>query len=340
MPRIRAQVDDFEVEEIPLYEPSGRGNFLYLWVEKRLANTDEIATDLARALGIRRREVGYAGRKDHRAVTRQAFTVPSDANSTTMEQRLAAWERSGVEVLRVDRHDHRLRAGQLAGNRFRLVVREVDAEQAEATMERCRRIAKQGLPNRFGRQRYGRDGRNAQRGMAILRGEPFRGSRQQAWLMINAAQSRVFDAVLERRPIDRLLKGDLAVVHATGEWLWVDDPERYRPRLEAFELSPTGPLVGVKVRRPRGEVAALEKAVAEELGLPDPDGLRLPYKLQVSGDRRALRIRPGGMEHTWDPAEGMLELAFELPPGSYATVLLEELFPEGFEEGPGDSEEG
>jgi tRNA pseudouridine13 synthase len=243
-----------------------------------------------------------------------------------------------VEVLRVDRHDHRLRAGQLAGNRFRLVVREVDAEQAETATEHFRRISEQGLPNRFGRQRYGRDGRNAERGMAILRGESFRGSRQQAWLMINAAQSRVFDTVLDRRPIDRLLKGDLAVVHATGEWLWVEDPERFRPRLEAFELSPTGPLVGTKVRRPRGEVAALEKAVAEELGLPELDGLRLPYKLRVSGDRRALRIRPGGMERAWEEGEdddgGVLRLSFDLPPGAYATVLLEELFPGGFEEGP------
>ncbi len=67
--RLRETPEDFQVDEIPLYPLAGHGDHTFLRVEKRLRTTDEVVRDLARAAGVSPREIGYAGRKDRRAVT-------------------------------------------------------------------------------------------------------------------------------------------------------------------------------------------------------------------------------------------------------------------------------
>lgn len=329
MPRIRTVPEDFRVEEALLYPLQGSGPHAYLQIEKRLLNTDDVARSLARTLDVPRRDVGYAGRKDRVAVTRQWFSVPAAA-----APRLDGWELPGARIVARDRHSEKLRVGQLSGNRFRLVVREVSEEAGRTVEERLERLVRRGVPNRFGRQRFGRDGKNVERGRRILESKRVQGNRQTAWLMVSALQSAVFNRVLELRqaPLDALLPGDVAIVHATAEvFLVVEPPDP--GRLERFELSPTGPIFGTKMKWPRGETAEVEGRAMAELGLGDPRRLVLPRGLKLYGDRRPLRVRPAGAEAGWD--DGVLELTFELPAGSYATVLLEELLPGGFEEGAG-----
>src|SRR5210317_813163 len=73
---IRRCPEDFVVEEIPRIHPGGEGGHLWLWVEKRSANTDWVAKELARTIDCVPRDVGYAGLKDRHAITRQWFSVP------------------------------------------------------------------------------------------------------------------------------------------------------------------------------------------------------------------------------------------------------------------------
>lgn len=328
MPRIRSTPEDFEVEERLLYPLSGEGAHLYLLVEKRLCNTDDVARSLARGLGLAPRDVGYAGRKDRLAVTRQWFSVPRDAAGG-----LDGWEHPGVSILETRLHGEKLRVGQLRGNRFRLEIREVDEAAAEAAEKRLAEAARVGLPNRFGNQRFGRDGKNAERGAEILRSRRVTGNRRHAWLMVSALQSAVFNRVLEQRRagLDELLIGDVAFSHATGETFLVHEPVD-PGRLRHFELSPTGPMFGTKMTWPRGETAELERQVMAELGLGDPRRLDLPRGLRLYGDRRPLRLRPLEPQAGW--RDGTFSLSVELPAGAYATVLLEELFPDGLDEGP------
>src|SRR6266404_2568155 len=117
--KIKAIPEDFEVEEIPAYEPSGQGDFLYLWLEKRDMGAEYFTRQIARRLDIPVSEVGTAGLKDRHAVTRQMVSVPAPA-----EANLAQLEGDGIKVLRVGRHSNKLRAGHLHGNRFRVLVRE------------------------------------------------------------------------------------------------------------------------------------------------------------------------------------------------------------------------
>src|SRR5206468_6086626 len=103
---IKAEIDDFEVEEIPAYEPSGEGDHLFLWIEKRDLGAEFFARQVARRLGIGPGDVGTAGLKDRRAVTRQWVSVPGH-----VEPRLADLDGEGVRVLHVSRHGNKLRPG-------------------------------------------------------------------------------------------------------------------------------------------------------------------------------------------------------------------------------------
>lgn len=329
MPRIRRSPEDFQVEEIPLYEPSGSGSFLWLWIEKTGRNTQDLVTDLSRGLGLKARDVGYAGRKDRHAVTRQAITVPA-----TAAERLSDLELEGAEILAVEKTDHRLRTGQLLGNRFRLKIHEVDPQCEEELQGRFESLVRRGLPNRYGAQRFGRDGKNVQRGREILTAKSLRGDRRRAWLMVSALQSAVFNEVLKRRPYDRFLSGDVALIHATDDWLWIDDPAKEEDRLQRFELSPTGPIFGTKTKRPRGEVQTLEEQVMADMDLPPVHQMRPPKGIQIYGDRRPLRVRPQRASLHFLPSESAIQLDFDLPAGSYATVMVEELFGVPIDEGP------
>src|SRR2546425_1788149 len=77
--RIKQVPEDFEVEEIPAYEPSGQGDYLYLWIEKRALGAEYFVRQLARRLNLATAEIGTAGMKDRHAVTRQMVSVPATA---------------------------------------------------------------------------------------------------------------------------------------------------------------------------------------------------------------------------------------------------------------------
>ena len=323
MPHIRACPEDFIVEEIPLYPHLGYGPHTYLQVEKRLATTDAVARALARAAGVTPREVGFAGRKDRVAVARQWFSIP-DLDPA----RARGIEIPGAQVLKVGRHPEKLRVGQLLGNRFHLVVREVGEEAARQARETLSLLMRRGMPNRFGSQRFGWEGANVARGAEILRAQRISGDRRHALLMLSALQSAVFNRVLARRAgcLDRLLPGDVALFHETGTQFLVEDPEAEATRLATFEISPTGPIFGTKMKLPRGEVVALENEVMAEFDLPELQKLTVPRGVRLHGGRRALRVQPQSVHSEW--GNETLRLEFELPAGSYATVLLEELFPD------------
>ncbi|HET9768787.1 MAG TPA: tRNA pseudouridine(13) synthase TruD, partial [Thermoanaerobaculia bacterium] len=237
----------------------------------------------------------------------------------------------GWRVLRAAAHDERLRLGELVGNRFRLVVRDVDDDAASAAAERLAAVARDGLPNYFGEQRFGRDEGNAERGAALLRGETVAGGRRQQRLYLSALQSAIFNDVLRTRPAPphALLAGDLALVHGSGALLLAGSPAlppaAWEERAARFELSPTGPLVGHKMRAPRGEALLRERAAAKRWGVPWITELPRLRGHELFGGRRPLRVSVAEVSHR-RLEDDALELRFVLPPGSYATVLVGELF--------------
>jgi len=313
-----AAPEDFRVEEIPLFAPSGRGDHTYVHVEKTRRSTEEVARALAQIAGVRPRDVGYAGRKDRFAVTTQWFSVPGlDPDAAP------ALALEGARVLEAVRHGHKLRVGQLAGNRFALVVRDVEPAAARRAAARLEALAEGGLANRFGAQRFGRDGENAGLGRRILDGDLALRDRRRARFLVSALQAAVFNDVLaNRRDAGRHLEaGDVAVVHESGGLFVVEDPAVEQSRADRFEISATGPIFGTRVIAPSGEPAERERraVAARGLALERP----LPRGLRLRGARRALRVRPQEAGSRF--VAGALHLGFVLPAGSYASVLVEDL---------------
>lgn len=332
MPRIRVTPEEFAVDEVPLYAPSGTGGHTFVRVEKRDATTEQVAAALARAAGVTAGEVGYAGRKDRRAVARQWLSVPG-----LDPERALALELPDARVLEAARHPHKLRTGQLRANAFAIAVRGVDAAAAARARERLAELERLGLPNRFGVQRFGREGDNAERGRALLEGRLRVRDRRAARFLVSALQAAVFNEVLARRPLalDRVEAGDVAQVVASGGLFVVEDEAREAPRAAAFEISATGPIFGSgRQREPAGAPAARERAALEACGVA---AWRSPRGLQVRGTRRPLRVPVRGAVAEY--AGDALRLRFELPPGSYATVLVEELVG-AVEEGGGPDDAG
>jgi tRNA pseudouridine13 synthase len=317
--QIRSTPEDFRVDEQPLYPPAGAGAHTFVRVEKRLRTTEAVARDLARAAGARPQDVGYAGRKDRMAVATQWISVPG-----LDPERALALELPGARVLEAVRHPHKLRTGHLRGNRFAIRLRGVDAGALARANARGSVISARGLPNRFGDQRFGRTGDNAERARRLCAGELRVRDRRDARFLVSAWQAEVFNAVLSARPVplDELEAGDLAMRHDSGGVFAVSDPALERERVRRFEISPTGPVFGPRMTWPGGEVARRERALMSAHGL-DPDALRLPG-VRARGARRSLRVRPGELSIEGDGEEVLLR--FDLPAGSYATVLVEELF--------------
>jgi len=319
-PRIKERPEDFVVEEIPLYAPTGEGGHTFVHVEKRLRTTEEVARALARLADVPSRDVGYAGRKDRVAVARQWFSVPA-----LPADRARELDVEGVRVLDVRLHPHKLRTGQLRGNRFAITVRGVDVEGAAAAQRRLAGVVAVGLPNRFGDQRFGRGGANPERGRELLTGRAPSRDRRAARFLVSALQAEVFNEVLRRRPLplDRVEVGDVAMLHVSGGCFVVEDAARENERAARFEISATGPIFGTRCAMPTGAVAEREARVLADLGIPEPAAWRLPRGLRLRGARRPLRVRPEAVSLVH--RDDALHLGFELPAGSFASVLVEEI---------------
>lgn len=163
---IRTAAEDFFVEEIPLYEPCGQGDHLYLTVEKTGLTTFDLLKMLARELKCPERDLGYAGLKDARAITRQTISAP-----LRQPEDVAGLMLPGVKILSARLHTNKLRTGHLAGNRFRIRITGPHAKSLERAERICGVLEDLGVPNRFGSQRYGLLGNSHRIGLAILRGD-------------------------------------------------------------------------------------------------------------------------------------------------------------------------
>ena len=332
--RLKAVPEDFVVEEVPAYTPSGTGEHLFLWLEKRGMPAHALVAHVARCLGVAPREVGSAGLKDTQAITRQYLSVPARGVDAAA---LARLDDDRVRLLHHGLHGNKLKTGHLHGNRFQVRLRGVAADGAARAATAIAHLQAHGLPNYYGPQRFGQAGDNVARGRRILAGDraalrdvPQARHRMLRRLCLSALQSALFNAYLAERLGDDLLQtvleGDVLGVRASGGVFVSDDAAVDQARLQAGELVVTGPMFGVKMRAPSGAAAAREAALLAAAGLSASSFASQAQLMQ--GSRRPLTIWPTGLtcvSECLEMGEPTLLLSFTLPPGCYATVLLEEL---------------
>jgi tRNA pseudouridine13 synthase len=317
---LRATPEDFFVDEELGFVPDGAGEHVFVRVEKRGANTDFVAKELARFAGARAEAVSYAGMKDRHAVTRQTFSIhlPGKADPDW-----AALAHAEFRVLEAARHSRKLQRGALKGNRFRIVLREVEGDRTAAE-KIVASIRAHGVPNYFGEQRFGREASNVEKARAMFQGR--RVQRHERSLFLSAARSQMFNAVLaervEKGNWNRPLDGDVFMLAGTHS---IFGPEPLTPELLARhasgDIAPTGPMWGAGDLRSRDAVVELENSVAARY--PElAAGLALADLRQ---ERRSLVLRPRELELGW-LQDTSAELSFYLSYGAYATVLLREIF--------------
>ena len=330
---------DFVVEEIPLYEFSGEGEHLILQIRKKNLSTNEMVGQIARYLGIKNKEIGYAGLKDKNAMTVQYISLHKK-----YEQSLENFNFEGIKILSKTYHNNKLRIGHLKGNRFYIKLKKVNPTSAEKIDEALKNIEKFGMPNFFGYQRFGNDGDNHILGEKLAKGEAKERNPRVKRLLINAYQSHLFNLWLSRRleintlvnsfkaeeiesllnmPNEevkkmkaqkhpfKLIRGDVMEHYPNGRLFDFEGEEEDLKRFDKRDISATGLLCGKKVRHATGAARDIEKDYDDEIN--------------ADGARRYAWVFPTEIEGRFNRQEAQYEMNFTLPKGSYATVLIEEI---------------
>ena len=334
-------VERFFVEEIPLYTFSSTGNFLILKIKKTDMSTWKLITVLAKATGLKERDIGYAGLKDKNATTIQYISLPKkyekelNKNLTTEK----------IEILERTYNKAPIKIGHLKGNRFSIILRDISEKDAKFFNTTAKKMQVDGIPNYYGYQRFGEDSRSYLQGQEIAHsGKRLKGSKEK--LLVSAYQSYLFNNWLASRvklstlirdhktqdaakklqyPLElikvlkeqsqffKLFIGDVMMPYPYGKPLFLNDMQQSAQAFKHKKISPTGLLCGANALRAKSDAYHLEESY---------DDTELST---LKGDRRFAWIWPKEVETYYDAQSKSLTVDFYLPKGSYATTFLEEI---------------
>ena len=317
---LKQECEDFIVTEDLGFPLSGAGEHLCVKVRKRGVSTSVVANTLAKLAGIRERDVGYAGLKDRQGVCEQWFSLylahQKDIDLTSIAS-------DDIQILEVSRNDRKIRRGSHRANGFAIRLRDVSGD-ADDLEQRLAAIAVGGVPNFFGEQRFGHGYSNIDQALRLFRGEMKLRKGFKRGMLLSAARSYVFNAVLSQRVANGSwnshMQGDVMNLQGT-ESVFV--PEAWDAildeRLQHYDIHPTGPLWGKGKLKTCAETEQLEIAISDKheeicAGL-------VAFGLEQA--RRSLRLMVGDLE--WQREQNCLLLEFKLPPGAYATSVLREV---------------
>ncbi len=323
---IRSTPEDFQVDEVPAYQPTGKGEHGYLWIEKRGLTSPELIHRIVRNLGVPAKEIGVAGQKDRHAVTRQFVSIPK-----RFAEHAAKLNDENIKVLLVTAHPNKLKTGHLRGNKFCLVLRSPSGaftpEEAQAVHERLQTLAADGIPNYFGTQRFGHHGNTMVDGLSLLKGTlpndhwPENQTRTMRRLVLSAVQSGVFNLVLAQRVTDETLRTPIpgeVVIRRNGTKpyiLPVDAP--------TDDIVPAGPMPGPEMLVATGAIEEMEREIMSSLRLSPKDFQK--YSKLTSGIRRKMIEFPTEAEARLTDDSAIMA-TFSVTSGTYATVVLREVF--------------
>ena len=320
--QLRAQPEDFWVEEQLSFEPSDEGAHWLLRVEKRAANTRWVALEIARLAHVQAHDVGYAGLKDRHAITVQWFSVPAAGTPADFWREVRTDE---FKVIEVRGNSRKLKRGALIGNRFRIRLRNVTWSREQLDLK-VAVLRAHGVPNYFGPQRFGRHGQNLDRAAAWIQRQQAPRGRTERGFALSAARSLLFNALLGTRveagDWAQLLPGDVASLDGSGSHFAVPEVDgKLVERVAAFDIHPTGPLWGRGELATQGGVRDREMAVASEF----QDAADLLVAENLIQERRALRCVVRDFEVEFDAAAATVTVGFVLGRGQFATAVLREV---------------
>jgi len=329
---------DFVVDEIPLYEWSGKGEHLVLKVRKKGMSTHELINHISATLGIKSGEIGYAGLKDKNALTTQYLTI-----NKKLAGEIKRIENENIKILEENYHDNKLKIGHLKGNSFFIRLKKVDKINANKIEGAIKHVESFGMPNYFGFQRFGKDGMNHILGKSLSKSDKKGKPKRMDKFFINAYQSEIFNRWLASRvalskmiegfsaeeisgvlQIDKakskhlkdqpfpfkILEGDVMMHYPYGKLFLCEDTDGESERFAQKSISPTGLLVGSKNTNPIGDALVFEEPFFDK-------------EIKVDGGRRYGVVFCDSIESRYIEESAHLEMKFSLQKGCYATTLLE-----------------
>ena len=314
---LKAECADFVVKEQLGYDMSGDGEFVAVKVRKTDCNTLFVGEQLAKFAGISARNMSYAGLKDRKAVTEQWFSLQMSGQPTPDFNQFSL---EGVEILDVTRHQRKIRIGSLQGNHFEILLRNV--EETDELKVRLDFLAKNGFPNYFTEQRFGRDGNNLTQALRWANGEINVKDRNKRSFYLSAARSEIFNLIVAKRIelglAQQVLNGDILQLNGSHSWFMVDESEdlaQLQQRLAQQDVLLTAPLIG---EEEKSAVDFEHEIFAQHQAL-----FTLMRQERMKAARRPILMQPQHFQGQFEP--NGLRLKFYLPAGSYATALIREL---------------
>jgi tRNA pseudouridine13 synthase len=309
--------EDFIVDENPR-KFTQKGNYLILRVQKTEMTTWDMIAAFAQFLNIPAEKIGYAGLKDKHATTTQYISIESK-----YEKALKKFKHPGIKILKSTRDKHSIRMGDLAGNRFSINLFGVSSIDAGRIEKRAMKLAKEGLPNYFGYQRFGRNEDSIEQAKEMIAGELFIEDAKLKKFLLSVYQSERFNAWLRERVLLSRKQNSGKFLLLEGDVYLSEDGKLFTPKhipqhdFEAHKVIPTGLLCGRDVYRARDRAGEIEKKY--------DDGF-----IYDKGLRREALVFPTDIKLDYKNNFDILNISFTLPKGSYATVFLEAIANKNF----------
>lgn len=310
-------LEDFQVTEELGFEPSGEGEHVLLYVRKQNLTTEALINDIAKAFGVKSRDIGLCGLKDKHGITEQWLSVVVPIKEPIPDVVGQSWQ-----VLKALRHNKKLRRGIHKGNHFSIRLRNIEGD-ISVLEERLQLLSRRGFPNYFGEQRFGNNGANVERAERLFCGE-FKCKPFQRSIYYSAARSYLFNKYLSLRVAenswDMAVAGDCFNLQGSNA---VFGPEPITAEIEQrileHDISPVGPLFG------KGDLRLADQSLAlcEQVAGSYPELVDGLVRAEVKTAWRPLRVMAKSLN--WQVIDNTCELHFSLPVGSYATALIHEL---------------
>ena len=224
--KVKTVPEDFQVEEVSSLEVSSTpGPYAVFRLTKSSWDTFDLLAALARRLGVERRDVAVAGIKDRHGRTTQLVTVrglrgrPRALRDRNYSAEPVGWSAEPAS------------ARALEGNRFRIVLRDLDAREAARCLANLEIVRRDGIPNYYDEQRFG----SARHGAGFMGRELFLGNREAAlrlWFTPSKHDDRR-TRMLKRAVIERWGRWGECLPLAFGEYERVlrylaDHPRAFR----------------------------------------------------------------------------------------------------------------
>lgn len=307
--------EDFVVTEQLSFEPCGEGEHLFLLIEKRQLNTQQVCEYLAKFFSRRLRDIGYAGLKDKQSVSRQWFSVQMNVLA---QPDLSSLQADGIKLVKHIRHNKKLKIGALTANHFD--IRLGNVSNKEWLLERLE-LVKSGVPNYFGEQRFGFKGNNLNWANRMADGEVIKNKKVKGFAL-SASRAYLFNEVIsERIKVGTFTKpqaGDVYMLSGSNSYFSEAVSEKIETRLAQRDIHISAPLVGLGELVSAETTLELENEVISEY----PSWQKMLADNGLKQERRSIGLFPAKMK--WHEQGQDVHVSFDLATGCFATSVLRE----------------